>query len=161
MYRQVLIDWLIDKVPICQVCYVAGQQQQFRALALGQRPYIESPFASHLRELESFRRKTDSSGYKLPSPGPPAQGKTNFSYYIVHLSFRSPHSRSWLQKMMFFFDRIKRFFKKKSTTSYLYSVRGLDWSELGGSHGCPGRLWARRLWQVYSPSKASCLLSIW
>jgi len=43
----------------------------------------------------------------------------------------------------------------------LYSVRGLERSELGGSHGCPGRLWDRFLWQVYTPSKASCLLSFW
>jgi len=26
-------------------------------------------------------------------------------------------------------------------THLLYSVRGLERSELGGSHGCPGRLW--------------------
>jgi len=31
----------------------------------------------------------------------------------------------------------------------VYSVRGLEWSELGGSHGCQGRLWGRLLWQVY------------
>jgi len=43
----------------------------------------------------------------------------------------------------------------------LYSVRGLERSELGGSHGCPGLLWDRFLWQVYTPSKASCLLSFW
>jgi len=43
----------------------------------------------------------------------------------------------------------------------LYSVRGLERSELGGSHGCPGRLWDRFLWQVYTPSKASCLISFW
>jgi len=29
----------------------------------------------------------------------------------------------------------------------LYSVRGLERSELGGSHVCPGRLWDRFLWQ--------------
>jgi len=28
---------------------------------------------------------------------------------------------------------------------HLYSVRGLERSELGGSHGCPGRLWERFL----------------
>gem|GEM_PF-4432070 len=28
---------------------------------------------------------------------------------------------------------------------YLYSVRGLERSGLGGSHGCPGRLWDRFL----------------
>jgi len=39
----------------------------------------------------------------------------------------------------------------------LYSVRGLERSELGGSHGFPGRLWDRFLRQVYTPSKASCL----
>jgi len=27
----------------------------------------------------------------------------------------------------------------------LYSVRGLERSELGGSHDCPGRLWDRFL----------------
>jgi len=31
----------------------------------------------------------------------------------------------------------------------IYSVRGLEWSELGGSHSYPRRLWARFLWQVY------------
>jgi len=31
----------------------------------------------------------------------------------------------------------------------VYSVRGLEWSELVGSHGCPGRLWDRFLCQVY------------
>jgi len=41
----------------------------------------------------------------------------------------------------------------------LYSVRGLERSELGGSHGCPERLWDRNFLQVYTPSKASCLLS--
>jgi len=35
-------------------------------------------------------------------------------------------------------------------SSYLvYSVRGLERSELGGSRGCPGRLWDRFLRQVY------------
>jgi len=29
--------------------------------------------------------------------------------------------------------------------TYLYSVRGLERSELGGTHGCPGRLWDRFL----------------
>jgi len=41
----------------------------------------------------------------------------------------------------------------------LYSVRGLERSELGGSNGCPGRFCDRLLWPVYTPSKASCLLS--
>jgi len=31
----------------------------------------------------------------------------------------------------------------------VYSVRGLERSELGRSHGCPGRLRDRFLWQVY------------
>jgi len=43
----------------------------------------------------------------------------------------------------------------------LYSVRGLELSEMGGSRGCPGRLWDRFLWQVFTPSIASCLLSFW
>ena len=38
---------------------VSGQQhQQFRALGLGQRPFLDAPtsFTSHLRELETYRR---------------------------------------------------------------------------------------------------------
>jgi len=31
------------------------------------------------------------------------------------------------------------------TPSHIYSVRGLERSELGGSHGCTGRLWDRFL----------------
>lgn len=30
---------------------------QFRALGLGQRPFLDAPFTSHLRDLETFRRK--------------------------------------------------------------------------------------------------------
>lgn len=63
------------KVPKSKVCSVTGHQQQFRALALGQRPFLDAPFASHLRELETLRRKNESGGYKIPSPGTPAQGK--------------------------------------------------------------------------------------
>jgi len=50
---------------------------------------------------------------------------------------------------------------RKIKNILLYSVRGLERSELGGSHSCPKRLWDRVLWQVYTPSKASCLLSFW
>lgn len=45
-----------------------GQQQQIRAIAFGQRPYLDSPFNNHLRELESIRRKNDSVGFKVPEP---------------------------------------------------------------------------------------------
>jgi len=33
--------------------------------------------------------------------------------------------------------------------TFLYSVRGLERSELGGSHGWPGRLWDRFLWHSF------------
>jgi len=33
----------------------------------------------------------------------------------------------------------------KRNNIVVYSVRGLERSELGGSHGCPGRLWNRFL----------------
>jgi len=36
-------------------------------------------------------------------------------------------------------------FLSLSQHSKLYSARGLEWSELSGSHGCPGRLWYRFL----------------
>jgi hypothetical protein len=65
----------------------AGQQQQFRALALGQRPFLDSPFTNHLRELESYhhhhhhRRKSETSpggGFKVPvAATTPIQGKTD------------------------------------------------------------------------------------
>lgn len=29
----------------------------FRTLGIGQRPFLDSPFSSHLRDLETFRRK--------------------------------------------------------------------------------------------------------
>jgi len=36
-------------------------------------------------------------------------------------------------------------FLVKRSYKVVYSVRGLERSELGGSHGCPGRLWDRVL----------------
>ncbi|GAB0094038.1 Protein lozenge [Sergentomyia squamirostris] len=44
---------------------------QIRALGLGQRPFIDSPFPSHLRELEQYRRKPPSS-LSNPMPSAPA-----------------------------------------------------------------------------------------
>ncbi|MPC61982.1 hypothetical protein E2C01_056061 [Portunus trituberculatus] len=48
-------------------------QQQFRAFALGQRPFLDTRFSDHLRELE-LRRKSDSIppgiGFKVPHTGP-------------------------------------------------------------------------------------------
>jgi len=48
------------------------------------------------------------------------------------------------------------FHLEKWVPAYLYSIRGLERSELGGSQGCPGRFGDQFLWQVYIPSKASC-----
>ncbi|GAB6033447.1 hypothetical protein CHUAL_013332 [Chamberlinius hualienensis] len=42
------------------------QQQQFRALALGQKPFLDTRFSEHLRELEHFRLKGDSVISGLP-----------------------------------------------------------------------------------------------
>jgi hypothetical protein len=69
-----------------RLCHAAGQQQQFRALGLGQRPFLDSPFTNHLRELESYhhhhhhRRKSETSssgsGFKVPGAATtPVQGK--------------------------------------------------------------------------------------
>jgi len=44
----------------------------------------------------------------------------------------------------------------------IYSVRGLEQSEFGGSHGCPGRLWdhflrlGTMLWTEYRPVIQIC-----
>lgn len=41
---------------------------QYRALGLGQRPFLDAPFTGHLRELEPYRRKVPtSSANQLPS----------------------------------------------------------------------------------------------
>lgn len=52
-------------------------QQQFRAFALGQRPFLDTRFSDHLRELE-LRRKSDSIppsiAFKVPHTGPSTQG---------------------------------------------------------------------------------------
>lgn len=51
-------------------CFPTGQQQ-FRAFALGQRPFLDTRFSDHLRELE-LRRKSDSIppsiAFKVPHP---------------------------------------------------------------------------------------------
>jgi len=47
------------------------------------------------------------------------------------------------------FWRVGYLTKWNKSSRMLYSVRGLERSELGGSHGCPGHLWDRFLWQVY------------
>ncbi|XP_063607097.1 runt-related transcription factor 1 isoform X2 [Penaeus vannamei] len=54
-------------------------QQQFRAFALGQRPFLDTRFSDHLRELE-LRRKSDSIppsiAFKVPHTGPATQDPT-------------------------------------------------------------------------------------
>ncbi|XP_050697580.1 runt-related transcription factor 3-like isoform X1 [Eriocheir sinensis] len=55
-------------------------QQQFRAFALGQRPFLDTRFSDHLRELE-LRRKSDSIppsiAFKVPPTGPSTQDATS------------------------------------------------------------------------------------
>ncbi|XP_071526829.1 uncharacterized protein [Panulirus ornatus] len=56
-----------------------ARQQQFRAFALGQRPFLDTRFSDHLRELE-LRRKSDSIppsiAFKVPHTGPTTQDAT-------------------------------------------------------------------------------------
>jgi len=52
--------------------------------------------------------------------------------------------------------------KQGISLAIVYSVRGLERSELGGSHGCPERLWDRFLWQVYhNDSRHDALDAVW
>lgn len=61
-----------------------GQAHQFRAIGLGQRPFLDpSPFTSHLRDFETYRRSksegppTSSAGnaaFKVPGQTTPLQG---------------------------------------------------------------------------------------
>lgn len=74
---------------------------QFRAIGIGQRPYLDPSFTTHLRELETFRRKapitsltpsltshsnsngnsnSDCQDYKLNAPQ--VQGKFQFFFVI-------------------------------------------------------------------------------
>ncbi|XP_075214199.1 runt-related transcription factor 3-like isoform X2 [Lycorma delicatula] len=43
------------------------QSHHFRAVGLGQRPFLDTSFSTHLRELESYRRSKEEA----PSPNPP------------------------------------------------------------------------------------------
>jgi len=45
---------------VCFSVGCAGQQQQFRSLALGQRPFLEAPFGPHLRDVEALRRRDNA-----------------------------------------------------------------------------------------------------
>ncbi|RZF38152.1 hypothetical protein LSTR_LSTR005513 [Laodelphax striatellus] len=49
---------------------VSGQAHQFRAIGLGQRPFLDSTFTCHLRELGSYRRTKE----EVSSPEPPPPG---------------------------------------------------------------------------------------
>ncbi|XP_046988140.1 protein lozenge-like [Schistocerca americana] len=59
-----------------------GQQQQIRAIAFGQRPFLDATPFNHLRDLEYRRKSGDSSsssstGFKVPEPSTPLQDTTN------------------------------------------------------------------------------------
>ncbi|XP_047106001.1 uncharacterized protein LOC124775207 [Schistocerca piceifrons] len=54
------------------------QQQQIRAIAFGQRPFLDATPFNHLRDLEYRRKSGDSSsssstGFKVPEPSTPLQ----------------------------------------------------------------------------------------
>ncbi|XP_049854492.1 protein lozenge-like, partial [Schistocerca gregaria] len=58
------------------------QQQQIRAIAFGQRPFLDATPFNHLRDLEYRRKSGDSSsssstGFKVPEPSTPLQDTTN------------------------------------------------------------------------------------
>lgn len=41
--------------------FISDGTQSYRALGLGQRPFLDAPFTSHLRDLETLRRKATPS----------------------------------------------------------------------------------------------------
>jgi hypothetical protein len=65
-----------------------GQQQQFRAIALGQRPYLDSshPFGNHhLREIDNYRRKSADNSSSSSSLG-------NGAAVTPLATFKTPHT---------------------------------------------------------------------
>jgi hypothetical protein len=65
-----------------------GQQQQFRAIALGQRPYLDAshPFGNHhLREIDNYRRKSADNSSSSSSLGNGAAG-------TPLATFKTPHT---------------------------------------------------------------------
>jgi len=89
--------------------------------------------------------------------------KTWKNAWVSHLKHRRLEIRCWfpyLQKndFSFFVDGMCRWkvfvpcintggLREPSLQSILCPRLGEEW--IGGSHGCPGRLWDRFLWQVY------------
>jgi len=69
----------------------------------------------------------------------------------------------WSLRIVFFYTRrifmLPLFLRNLYLSSILCPKLGAEW--IGRIHGCSGRLWDRFLWQVYTPSDASCLLSFW
>ncbi|XP_072155621.1 uncharacterized protein [Bemisia tabaci] len=60
------------------------QVHQFRAMALGQRPFLDSPFTNHLRELESYRRTKNENQTQVAA--------TNNSYKALNQTSQSQES---------------------------------------------------------------------
>ncbi|XP_065348761.1 runt-related transcription factor 3-like isoform X2 [Cloeon dipterum] len=69
--------------------FFSGQQQQFRAIALGQRPYLDShPFGNHhLRDIENFRRKSADNSSSSSS-----LGNANSASGTPMATFKTPHT---------------------------------------------------------------------
>jgi len=74
--------------------------------------------------------------HKVPTASFHVSRQTAYMFWILHAS-------------SFKHEQLQYVISSSNEDSRLYSVQGLERSELGGSHGCLGRLWDWFLWQVY------------
>lgn len=66
---------------ITSVVLFLGGQQTYRAIGLGQRPFLEAPFPSHLRDLDVRKRVPSSQGSENSYGKQDSQGK-NLKFYL-------------------------------------------------------------------------------
>jgi len=96
------------------------------------------PFSKFLNAVEKFIKNVQSAKFL---------STTNFSSHMFYHDFLSWFPLFYIKgTSIVTVTRVGRniyLYEHKYLSKLLYSVRGLERSELGRFHGCPGRLWDR------------------
>jgi hypothetical protein len=87
----------------------AGQHTTYRAIGLGQRPFLEGPFSTHLRDLEAYKKRGvpssqssdgSQSSYKQDSQGEHTEFFQNYAsgrdFFSLVVAFRCEIRRTFL-----------------------------------------------------------------